>query len=110
MGIRLDPGSRFQTTDVVLVKVSSGETVEAFGIWRRPSFLKVKPSNDLIGKYQVPTGLQGRPDLIAAELYGSSSFDWIIIAFNNAMDVLNWPQPGAVIEYPLPSVVFSEID
>lgn len=117
MGIQLDHGSRFQTTDTILLPLpggdpggDTGQVVETFGVWRKPSFLRNRPNNDQIGKYQVQTGRVARPDLIATDLYGSPFLDWVIIAFNNATDVLNWPDAGAVIEYPLPTIVFSEID
>lgn len=110
MGLKLDAGSRFQLTNTVLVTTPNGEVVETFSVWKRPSFLTTRPREDLIGRYQVLTGRVARPDLIATELYGSPYLDWIIVAFNGAMDVLNWPEAGSVIEYPLPSLVFAEVD
>lgn len=113
MPIALDPGSRFGLTDPVLVPAGAGNgggDVETFGVWRPPSFIRTRPPSDLIGRYHVHSGRDGKPDYIAADLYGSQFLDWVLIAFNNATDVLNWPEAGTVIEYPLPSLVFSEID
>jgi hypothetical protein len=98
MAIKLDPGSRFQFTPTVLATTPTGEIVETFGVWKKPSFLKTRPNEDVIGKFQVTTAEAGKPDIIATRLYGSPYLDWIIIAFNKTTDVLNWPQPGAIIE------------
>lgn len=110
MSIKLDSGSRFYDTPVILATASNGELVETYGVWKLPSFIKTRPNDDQIGKLQIQTGRVGRPDLIAADLYGSQYLDWILIAFNNTLDVLNWPQAGTIIEYPLPGVVFAEIN
>lgn len=108
--MQLDQGSRFQGTPTVLLMTTNGQLVETMGVWKRPAFLRIRPNPDQIGTYQVQTGRVGRPDLIAAELYGSAFLDWILIAFNQAMDVLNWPQAGMIIEYPLPRLIFAELD
>jgi len=110
MPLELDAGSRFQFTPSVLVVMPNGETVETFGTWKIPKFLKNRPTPDNIGRYVVTSGMEGRPDKISTEIYGSQYLDWVLIAFNNATDPLNWPVAGTVIEYPLPSVVFAEID
>lgn len=110
MSLELDAGSRFQFTPTVLVTLPNGETVETFGTWKMPNFLKKRPADENIGRYVVTSGVEGRPDEIAAEIYGSQYLDWILVAFNNAVDPLNWPKAGTVLEYPLPRVVFAEID
>lgn len=110
MALVVDSTSRFQLTPAVIVDGPNGEKVETFGIWVRPKFLQTRPSKENIGKYAVDAGHAGRPDKIAAQIYGVSLYDWIIIAFNNAYETAGWPKAGTTIEYPLPQVVFIEIN
>lgn len=110
MALTSDPSSRFQLTPSVIVDGPNGEKVETFGIWVRPRFLQVRPSNENIGKYAVDAGHAGRPDKISAQIYGTSLYDWILVAFNNAFETSNWPKAGTTIEYPLPQIVFTEVN
>jgi len=100
----LDDFSRFSKTQVVFV-----EGNETFGRWVPYSFLEQRPAEEDIGVFQVTTATEGRPDLISNALYGTPLLDWVLIAFNNATEVLNWPRTGDNIEYPLQNVVFPEI-
>jgi len=52
---------------------------------------------------------KGRPDLIAYDLYGSTELDWLLIAFNDAFNVFNWPRAGDVINAPIPDIVLGEV-
>lgn len=99
-----DEFSRYRNTEQV---VFDGE--ESIGSWTQPSFLINRPTEDLIGVFRVTSALEGRPDLIANQLYGTPLLDWILIAFNNARDTLNWPKTGDTIEYPLRRIVIPEI-
>lgn len=110
MPLDLDAGSRFQFTPTVQVTMPNGDLVETYGAWRMPSFIKKRPSEDAIGRYLVSGGLEGRPDKISAEIYGTQYLDWILLAFNSVGDTMNWPKAGTVLEYPLPRIVFAEID
>lgn len=110
MSIRAEPGSRLQFTDIILSDVAGVGKVEMYGPWVLPNFLKTRPSNDNIGRFYVTADFEGRPDRVAESIYGSSQLEWVIIAFNNALDVLNWPTAGLIIEYPLSNVVFSELN
>lgn len=103
--------SRFRQTPQTIV-----DGVETLGPWVQPSWLKKKPNDASIGVFRVNNAFEGRPDLIAERLYGSSLFDWVLIAFNAAHnnDVgarigLNWPAAGATIIYPLDSIVYPEL-
>jgi hypothetical protein len=49
--------------------------------------------------------MNGRPDLISYMLYKTPRYDWVLIAFNNAVDTLNWPPTGLQIKYPVKSVI-----
>lgn len=107
--LELDADSRFLTTNPILVATSDYGLVEAFGEWTPPNFITKRPNEQLIGKYKVLPFEAGRPHVIASKLYGSQYLDWVIIAFNHADIVFGWPAADEVIEYPLPSVVFTEI-
>lgn len=107
--LSVDPSSRFQLTDAISVVTPEGNVTETFGMWVRPSFLRTRPSSELIRRMVVPASMEGRPHIIADQIYGTQLLDWVIIAFNNAYDVLNWPDAGTTIEYPEPSIVFSSI-
>ena len=63
----------------------------------------------MIGVYQVTSETEGRPDLIANAVYGNPQLDWILIAFSNVYDTLNWPRAGDFIEYPLDVVVLPQL-
>lgn len=92
--------SRFKRTDTVIY-----DGVETVEVWSPPSFLTNNISNDLIRTYIVPSNHNGRPDLISNKVYGTPYFDWVLLAFNNVTDVLNWPPTGLQLKYPIRSVV-----
>ena len=95
--------SRFTKTELILE-----DGVETFGTWSMPSYLIERPIDDNIKKFKVMSALEGRPDLIANQLYGTPSLDWVLIAFNGVRD-LNWPRAGDTIEYPIPRIVVTEL-
>lgn len=99
-----DEYSRYRYTELLMYDDS-----ETLGTWNQPSFLVKRPTEDQIGVFRVTSAVEGRPDLIANQLYGSPLLDWVLIAFNNARSALNWPKTGDVIEYPLKIVVIPEI-
>lgn len=81
-----------------------------FGLFNRLNFLDPNNlSEDQIFKFEVRPPFNGRPDLIADEIYGVSILSWVLILFNNPRETLLWPENGSVIKYPSSIVVFSEI-
>jgi len=104
MALQTDPFSRFNRTETVFL---GGH--EVFGRWRLPDVLKNEQNADRITHYQVRAGRQGRPDLISRDIYGTTHLDWLIIAFNDATDVLNWPRVGTVIKLPARALVIGEL-
>lgn len=103
--------SRFRKTPETIT-----DGVETFGPWVQPSWLKKRPRDGLIGVFRVTNAVEGRPDLISEQVYGTSLFDWVLIAFNaihnndtGARLGLNWPTAGSTIIYPLESIVFPEL-
>lgn len=94
--------SRFYNTDMIIV-----DGYETVGTWNQPSYLVERPSEGLIAKFYVPNALEGRPDLIAQQIYGNPKLDWVLIAFNNPPELLNWPRAGDLIEIVDPAIVYS---
>ena len=101
MAIDMEPYSRFSKTDSVLFDGN-----ETFGMWKNPITDVIY--NNLI-LYVVDSRHVGRPDIIADELYGNSSLDWVLIAVNNATTSLNWPNAGDTIKVPDASLITSEL-
>lgn len=101
--IQLNDFSRFGRTDMVII-----DGVETFDAWTQPSYLLTRPDESMIGRLKVASQYAGRPDLISNMLYGVSSLDWVLIAFNDAVS-LNWPPVGEIIEYPISSLVFPSL-
>jgi len=100
----IDDFSRFKNTESIIV-----DGKETFGRWKQFSFLTERPSDELIGVFQVTSATEGRPDLISLAVYGTVYLDWVIIAFNKVYETLNWPRAGDAIEYPFDTVVFPEL-
>jgi len=88
---------------------------ETFGRWKSYSFLKERPADENIGVFRVTSAVEGRPDLISQQVYGTPLLDWVLIAFNNTIDnqsarnALNWPRAGDLVEYPVESIVVPEV-
>lgn len=96
--------SRFSKTEMIIV-----DGVETFGRWKEYSFLKNRPADDDIGVIQITSQLEGRPDSLSQQIYGTPELDWVIIAFNNIRETLNWPKAGDLVEYPVESIVLPEV-
>lgn len=103
MALERLPLSRFAETPAV---VFDGQ--ETFGAWVRPDFLTNTDPADVI-TYVVPAHYEGLPHLLAEEFYGSYLYEWVLIAFNQPTEHLNWPRAGEIIRYPRSDVVFREV-
>jgi len=93
--------SMYRKTEPVIVG-----GVSTVGTWNRPKWAVKRPDEKYVHRYLVPSHQEGRPDLIAHQLYQSDSLDWVLLVFNNVSNVFGWPKSGAVIEYPDESLVF----
>jgi hypothetical protein len=87
----------------------SVDGVETMGKWAEPSWLKTRPDQSQIGSYLVDNSTEYKPHLIAEQVYGDSTMDWVLIAFNRVRDPFTWPRSGTLIEYPAESLVFQEL-
>lgn len=104
MPIDYNQYSRFRKSQPIMV-----DGVQTQGAWTQPSWLKSRPPDSLVHTYTVPSEYEGRPHMIAQEVYGVQELDWVIIAFNQARSVFNWPRSGSVIEYPDESLVIPSL-
>lgn len=104
MALTANTYSRFRETDTVF---QDGE--EVWGTWKQPSFIANElPQNRQIA-VKVGSDRAGRPDLISYDLYGTTKLDWLLIAFNDAAVVFNWPRSGTVINAPIADIVLGEV-
>ena len=99
--MELSAYSRLTKTELVLF-----DGQETFGRWTNPITDELKNNMSV---YAVDNAHEGRPDLIANELYSISTLDWLLIALNGATDVLNWPRAGSVIRVPARSAITAEL-
>lgn len=99
----LGDNTRFYNTENIIVDGS-----ETLGRWSEPKFLQSVGESDIYA-YQVDNTKEGRPDLIANELYDAPELSWVLISFNQIRQPLNWPAAGQVIKYPARTLVFSEL-
>jgi hypothetical protein len=93
--------SRFVQTDPVVF-----DGCDTYGRWNSPLTQAIYDNLLLL---VINARYAGRPDLIANELYGDDSLDWVLITVNNATDALNWPNAGDTIKVPDPTIMTSEL-
>jgi len=103
MALELNSWSRFRATESVLY-----DGKETFGRWNPPAVVQELPPQELI-TIRVDNSLEGRPDMIALAAYGTTQLDWVIIAYNKARGVLNWPRAGQIISFPSQRTVAVEL-
>ena len=72
-------------------KTSSLDFIEVKNIFRRVKIRDdLQSSFTVFNKYEIPMG--SRPDMVAEELYGVASFDWILLTVAGILNVRNeWP-------------------
>ena len=72
-------------------KTSSLDFIEVKNIFRRVKIRDdLQSSFTVFNKYEIPMG--SRPDMVAEELYGVASFDWIVLTVAGILNVSNeWP-------------------
>lgn len=85
-----------------------GGNVESFsnrlGWWERRIF----PSSIDDIKIIIPSKYSGRPDLLAAEIYGRATLMWVILQYNNIVDINTEFVVGKTIKVPTPKRVFTQ--
>lgn len=81
----------------------------AYGKARKYAFTSIPITDSRIKNYKVKAGQEGRPDLIANAVYGDSKLFWVLLEYNNVVDVFGWPKIGSIIRYPTESAVLPEL-
>ena len=69
------------------------------GWWER-AILPHDPSDVF---FDVDNKTQHRPDLISYQMYGTSSYAWMVLQFNNIVDINEELVQGTVLKLPTPS-------
>jgi len=78
---------------------------DRLGWWER---IEIKSSTDDI-PITIANKYSRRPDLLAADLYGTSTLMWVILQFNQILDVRTEFVTGAQISVPTKARVYTEI-
>jgi hypothetical protein len=102
MPLETTPYSRFKRTATTIFN-----NQEIFGRWTMPEAL-LEIADDRVQYHRVTAGQEGRPDQISYDYYNTTEFDWLLIVFNDANDVFNWPRAGTVIKIPDRTTVLGE--
>lgn len=98
--------SRFSDSTPILNRAGNA----TFGIAKKFRFLDRNNLNENeIDKIIIDADVAGRADLLADKIYGDPNLLWVIMQFNHVENALNWPLNGEVIEFPIATIVFSEI-
>ena len=104
MPIDLDSFSRFKETQPIIF-----DGKETFGSWKMPQFLVQDIDELQIIRIMVTNGRNGRPDLIASDIYGSPQYFWVLIAYNKPKNPIGWPAVGEVIRAPIADIVLANL-
>ncbi len=105
MSFDLEYFSRFKETSPIRFN-----DLDTYGAWVKPEFLVRTLNDNEISKYPVTSEYEGRPDKISHLFYSTTLLDWVIIAFNDASDTLNWPRAGTVINIPKRDSIFPGLE
>ncbi len=104
MSLDLPAYSRFFNTP--LTKIEDKET---YAVWDVPVFISNGVEADRTITLVVDPSYEGRPDLISYDYYGTVGYAWVIMAYNNVRNTLNWPKAGDVIRFPIDTEVTREL-
>lgn len=69
----------------------------------------IPTASDDITIKALPMLYAGRPDLLSFDLWGDNNLEWIILQFNNIVDINEEFVAGAVIKLPSRTRVFGAI-
>lgn len=87
---------------------TSTVTQKSVGWWERNPTFSVRAVDD-ITVLALPMVYEGRADLLAHDLYGRSDLEWVILQYNNIVDVTEEFVAGATIVAPSKARVFGSI-
>lgn len=98
-----------KSTDDINSRYIQGGTTEVFpnrlGWWERRTF----PSDVSDVEYTIPEKYNLRPDLLAYDIYGKSDYFFLVLQYNNILDVNEEFVTGKIIMLPDPQRVALEM-
>ncbi len=77
------------------------------GWWEKDNSLAQVRVDDII--FEIDPRTAGRPDLISFSIYGTSMYDWIVLQYNNVVDIQEELVIGKTIRAPSLRVINSSI-
>lgn len=93
--------SNKSSLDQKLSRQVIGGTIETDGIFLGWWNKKVIPRDDLTDiEFEIPTDLAYRADKISYRVYNRDDYQWLILQYNNIVDVNEELYPGAIIYVP----------
>jgi len=96
--------SRFKSTPNIIF-----DGVITKSSWQKLTILKSEPDPADYTTYTVKSIMEGRPDLISDDVYRTPMLDWVIITYNRANEVFNWPKTGQIIKIPKQELFMPEL-
>lgn len=85
--------SRFVQGGNVVVKSKK------LGWWERSKTFTIPSGDDLVIE-SLPAVYSGRPDLLSFDMYGDNNLEWVILQYNNIVDINEEFVTGATIYIP----------
>lgn len=80
-------------------------TSTTIGWWERTIF----PQSPLDVTLVITKKYAGRPDLIAYDMYGKSTMMWVVLQYNNVVDLQEDLTEGTTIRLPTKGRLFGEL-
>lgn len=85
----------------------SEQEANFIGWWEK---VNIQDQNfDDIVIFKLPKCYDKRPDLLSSDLYGRADFEWVILQFNNIVDINEEFVVGAKLRVPSRLRVFTDI-
>ena len=101
--------AKFNSVDVHRSRYVQGGQTERFptrlGWWNR----RTLPASDTDIKVTIDLRSQHRPWVVAYDVYGSESYEWLVLQYNNILDVIEEFVVGRELILPAPQRLQLEI-
>ena len=81
---------------------------KSVGWWERSDALSKRADDDII-IFSLPAVYEGRPDILAYDLYENNNLEWVILQYNSIVDINEEFVAGAKIVAPSRERLFSSI-
>ena len=80
---------------------------DKLGWWEKRTDIPTNQIDDI--RYEITSQTQFRPDLIAFLTYGRADLNWLVLQYNNIIDVNEEMTAGTIISLPSVDRVFFDI-